>query len=180
MVTPSSETETSGPIAGQLVFTDNNEIVTVKVAASTKIILGQVVTFDASGNAVLATNSVGSQYDGYGIACFNPNSPISSQTATIDNSSGAAGDLLVQVAVGNTYVYSKANGNIKYQSAVTPGAGSYLGATTIPSSVTNSASIVTALNKFALIAGRYYGHAKEEKTPTAAVSSDIIAVRLGL
>lgn len=179
MVTPSSTLETTGPFKGQLVFTDNNEIVIVDLAASTTIIIGQFVTFDSSGNAILATNTTGTQYDGIGIACYNPNSPISTQTATIGPTVNI-GDFRVQVAVGNTYAYTLATAAIKFQSLVSVSSGSYAVAVTQPSSVTNSASIVTALNTLGTAAGRYFGHPKEEKTPTVAASSDIIAVRLGL
>lgn len=174
MVTPSSLTETTGPIAGQLVFTDNNEIVTQLMAITTTIILGQVVTFDASGNVILATTT-SSQYDGLGIACYNPNSPISSQTATIVSDS-TLGDFIIQVAVGNTYVYTLAGGAIKFQSILGVTAGSYAVARVAYSGATD----VSAGNEWSYILGRYWGHSKEEKTPTAAVSNDIIAVRLGL
>lgn len=179
-VTPSSQTETSGPIAGQLVFTDNNEIVTVGLAATAKIILGQFVTFDSSGNAVLATTT-STRYDGIGVACYNPNSPIGSQTATIDNTSGSAGDLSVQIAMGSTYVYTIATAAIKPLSAVGVTAGSYAVALTAAAALTSAnADVNTAANAWSLVAGRYWGHSKEEKTMTAAVSNDIIAVRLGV
>jgi hypothetical protein len=187
MVTPSSTLETLGPFAGQLVFTDNNEIVTVGIEEGTTIKLGQFVTFDTEGNCILATDTVGSRFDGYGIACYNPNSPISSQTATIVVG-GGVGDAssFVQVAVGATHVYTLATGNIKFQAAVGVTSGSYAVAQTEPVSptITDSASIAAAIlvaeKAFSRMVGRYFGHPKEEKTPTAAVSSDIIAVRLGV
>lgn len=180
MVTPSSQTETTGPIAGQLVFTDNNEIVTQQMAITTTIILGQFVTFDASGNVVLAT-SMSSQYDGIGVASYNPNSPISSQTATIVSDS-TLGDFIIQVAVGNTYVYSLAGGTIKFQSAlgIGTGTGNYPIARVLSTAAWTTAGVVAAANEWSYIVGRYWGHSKEEKTPTSAASSDIIAVRLGL
>lgn len=181
MVTPSSQTETTGPIPGQLVFTDNNEIVSVNMAITTTIILGQFVTFDSSGNAILATNT-STQYDGIGVACYNPNSPISSQTATIVSDS-TLGDFRIQVAVGNTYVYTIADGSIKFMSAVGVDSSSYAieRVADTDSVTTPTAATVTAASKeWSFVAGRYWGHSKEEKTPTSAASTDMIAVRLGL
>lgn len=181
MVTPSSQLDTANPIPGQLVFTDNNEIVNQLITANTTIILGQFVTFDSSGNVLLATNT-STQYDGIGVACYNPNGPISSQTATIVQPA-TLGTYYVQVAVGNTYVYTVADGTIKFMSVVGVDSSSYAIARVADtdSVTTPTAATVTAASKeWSFIAGRYFGHAHEEKTPTSAASADTIAVRLGL
>src|SRR2546423_12417842 len=100
MVTPSSQTETTGPLAGQLVFTDNNEIVYLQVDAGEIVKIGQAITINDEGFAI-AADANSNQSDGIGIACINPNSPISTATGTIDNSAGLDGDKVVQVAIGN-------------------------------------------------------------------------------
>src|SRR5207245_227985 len=130
MVTPTSTTETTGPLAGMLVFTDNNEIIRTGLAAAVIVVIGKAVTFDAAGRAIPAI-ATSNNADGIGIATINPNSPIGSQTGTIDNTSGAA-------------------------------------------------EVDAARDFFGLASGRYFGHPKEEKSMTAAVATDIIAVRLGL
>src|SRR5207245_7418347 len=135
MVTPTSTTETTGPLAGMLVFTDNTEIIRTGLAAAVIVVIGKAVTFDAAGRAIPAI-ATSNNADGIGIATINPNSPIGSQTGTIDNTSGAADALFVQVAVGNTYCFSKANGAIKPLSLIKVDATSQWIAHTKPANAT--------------------------------------------
>ena len=79
---------------GQLARSTGIEIVSFNVAAATTLTVGKLVALDASGNAVAATNSVGTIARGLFVA-----------VETIDNSGGSAGDLQVRCAIGNTYVY---------------------------------------------------------------------------
>lgn len=141
--------------AGQLARSTGIEIQSFNVAASTSITRGQTVALDASGNAVKATNSVGTIARGLFVAI-----------ETVDNSSGSAGDLEIRCAVGNTYVYATAGGAIKVGEAVKADSASKVVAAT---------GILAAETHI----GRYIGHENEEAEPTDAANGDIVIVRLG-
>jgi hypothetical protein len=141
--------------AGQLARSTGIEIQSINVAASTSITRGQTVALDASGNAVKATNSVGTIARGLFVAI-----------ETVDNSSGSAGDLEIRCAVGNTYVYATAGGAIKVGEAVKADSASKVVAAT---------GILAAETHI----GRYIGHENEEAEPTDASNGDIVIVRLG-
>ena len=141
--------------AGQLARSTGIEIQSFNVAASTSITRGQTVALEASGNAVLATNSVGTIARGLFVAI-----------ETVDNSSGSAGDLEIRCAVGNTYVYATAGGAIKVGEAVKADSASKVVAAT---------GILAAETHI----GRYIGHENEEAEPTDAANGDIVIVRLG-
>jgi hypothetical protein len=141
--------------AGQLARSTGIEIQSFNVAASTSITRGQTVALDASGNAVKATNSVGTIARGLFVAI-----------ETVDNSSGSAGDLEIRCAVGNTYVYATAGGAIKVGEAVKADSASKVVAAT---------GILAAETHI----GRYIGHENEEAEPTDASNGDIVIVRLG-
>ncbi len=130
--------------AGQLARSTGIEIQSFNVAASTSITRGQTVALDASGNAVKATNSVGTIARGLFVAI-----------ETVDNSSGSAGDLEIRCAVGNTYVYATAGGAIKVGEAVKADSASKVVAAT---------GILAAETHI----GRYIGHENEEAEPTDA------------
>ena len=152
-----SLTETAGPLRGTLTYTDNNEIVNRGVKASTTITLGEPVSFDSNGFAFTAINT-SSLSDGFGMAL-----------ETVDNSSGADGDLSCQVAMGNTYVNMRMGGAVPTFQLVKIDADSDL-----------SALVIAVIADVNLILGRYMGHPKEEKAPTNAVDTDIGVIRLGL
>ena len=140
---------------GQLARSTGIEIVSFNVAASTSLTVGKLVALDASGNAVLATNSVGTIARGLFLA-----------VETVDNSSGSAGDLQVRCAIGNTYVYAEAGGAIIVGEAVQADANS-------------DAVSATAILSGEVHVGRYIGHENEEQSPSDAVDGDVIIVRLG-
>ena len=140
---------------GQLARSTGIEIVSFNVAASTSLTVGKLVALDASGNAVAATNSVGTI--ARGLFCA---------VETVDNSSGSAGDLQIRCAIGNTYVYAEAGGAIKVGEAVKADANSdCVVATTILAAETH--------------VGRFIAHENESVSPTDAVDGDVIIVRLG-
>ena len=140
---------------GQLARSTGIEIVSFNVAASTSLTVGKLVALDASGNAVLATNSVGTIARGLFLA-----------VETVDNSSGSAGDLQVRCAIGNTYVYAEAGGAIKVGEAVKADANSDCG-------------VATAILGAETHVGRFIAHENESLAPTDAVDGDVIIVRLG-
>jgi len=140
---------------GQLARSTGIEIVSFNVAAATTLTVGKLVALDASGNAVAATNSVGTIARGLFVA-----------VETVDNSAGSAGDLQVRCAIGNTYVYAEAGGAIKVGEAVKADANSdCVVATTILAAETH--------------VGRFIAHENESVSPTDAVDGDVIIVRLG-
>jgi hypothetical protein len=140
---------------GQLARSTGIEIVSFNVAAATTLTVGKLVALDASGNAVAATNSVGTIARGLFVA-----------VETQDNSAGSAGDLQIRCAIGNTYVYVEAGGAIVVGEAVKADANSdAVTATTILAAETH--------------VGRYIAHENESVSPTDAVDGDVIIVRLG-
>ena len=141
---------------GQLARSTGIEIVSFNVAAATSLTVGKLVALDASGNAVAATNSVGTIARGLFLA-----------VETVDNSAGSAGDLQVRCAIGNTYVYCESGGAVKVGETVKADANS-------------DAVVATAIFGAETHCGRYIGHENEEATPTDAVDGDVIIVRLGL
>jgi len=140
---------------GQLARSTGIEIVSFNVAASTSLTVGKLVALDASGNAVAATNSVGTIARGLFLA-----------VETVDNSSGSAGDLQVRCAIGNTYVYAEAGGAIKVGEAVKADANS-------------DCVVATAILGAETHVGRFIAHENESLAPTDAVDGDVIIVRLG-
>jgi len=141
---------------GQLARSTGIEIVSFNVAAATTLTVGKLVALDGSGNAVLATNSVGTIARGLFVA-----------VETIDNSGGSAGDLQVRCAIGNTYVYVEAGAAIRVGEAVKADANSDV--------VTGGSGILST----EVHVGRYIAHENESVSPTDAVDGDVIIVRLG-
>ena len=140
---------------GQLARSTGIEIVSFNVAAATSLTVGKLVALDASGNAVAATNSVGTIARGLFLA-----------VETVDNSAGSAGDLQVRCAIGNTYVYAEAGGAIKVGEAVKADANS-------------DCVVATAILGAETHVGRFIAHENESVSPTDAVDGDVIIVRLG-
>ena len=140
---------------GQLARSTGIEIVSFNVAAATTLTVGKLVALDASGNAVAATNSVGTIARGLFVA-----------VETVDNSAGSAGDLQVRCAIGNTYVYAEAGGAIKVGEAVKADANS-------------DCVVATAILGAETHVGRFIAHENESVSPTDAVDGDVIIVRLG-
>ena len=140
---------------GDLARSTGIEIRTLPVAASTSITTGQCVAANASGDAILAGTS-GLVARGIYVA-----------VETVDNSGGSAGDLLIRVATGNTYVYATASEALVVGHAV-------------KSSASSKCAPQTSVFGNETVLGRYIGHENEESAPTDAVTDDIIVVRLGL
>jgi len=142
--------------AGDLARSTGIEIRTLPVAASTSITTGQCVAANASGDAILAGTS-GLVARGIYVA-----------VETVDNSSGSAGDLVIRVATGNTYVYATASEALVVGHAV-------------KSSASSKCAPQTSVFGNETLLGRYIGHENEEATGgTDAVTDDVIIVRLGL
>ena len=171
-----SETETTGPLRGQLVFMDMNELVTRGVKATEVLLVGDTVTFDVNGFIVKATNTVGNRSDGFGTV-------LESVTGGV-----ADGDEVAQVAVGNTYVYQVAGATIKPFKLVSVDSASKLVLLANPANAALNAifddteaeaAIDLVRDYYGKAFGRYFYHAREEKTPTDASLNDVIVVRQG-
>ena len=140
---------------GQLARSTGIEVLSFNVAAATSLTTGKLVALDASGNAVAATNSVGTIARGLFVAI-----------ESVDNSGGSAGDLQIRCAVGNTYVYVEAGGAIVVGEAVQADANS-------------DAVSATAILSGEVHVGRFIAHENESLAPTDASDGDVIIVRLG-
>lgn len=146
-------TISTGAKAGQLVYPDDNEILTHGVSGGVTIVAGNNITFDANGFIELA-DATSTRLDGFGVALEDG-----------DNSGGADGDVEIQIAVGNTYVYAVAGAAIQPFKALEANA--------------TSRSIVQGTFDIAQMIGRYFGHQGEESNPTDAATDDVIIQRLG-
>ena len=83
---------------GQLVFTTDNEIMSVPVAAGVRIVPGDIVDFDDDGFAKVADPTTFDRTNGYGV-CIHEG--YDNRDGHGPNTDGAG---LVQIATGNAYV----------------------------------------------------------------------------
>jgi len=145
-------------VAGDLAKTIGIEIVSRTVAST--ITVGDIVSFDATGNPELVTTTSidHSIIEGFGVAL---------ETVT----SGKA-----RIAVGNTYVYAVATtGDTVPFQAIGPSTGG--GWSGLVHTTNTATSVLAGLN---VLVGRYMGHENEEDDPTAATTAEVGIVRLGL
>ena len=87
---------------GDLVFSLDNEIMTVSLAAGVNAKPGKAITFDANNYAILANDSNLDTSKGVGVVIHEG----------ADNTGGSDGDKLIQIATGNAYVVMEAGGAI--------------------------------------------------------------------
>jgi len=158
---------------GQLAKSIGIEIVQRGVQASENIARGDVVSFDTNGY-VQKADETDSIVTGFGVA-----------KDAADNTLGADGDITVEVAVGNTWVYATAAGAIKPYGLVKVATGVQLGtvdAHAKPADATTptSGEVDAARDYFGKTVGRYMGLEGEEAEQTDASSTDVIKLRLGL
>ncbi len=159
--------------AGDLVFTGEQEIMTVGVKDGETLTKGRGVSYDANGYAQAESGS-GSRAVGLHIA-------LETKTGATD------GVIKCQVAIGNTYVYGVAlNDNIKPNMLLKFGTGGKLDVHAKPSdsAISTSGTIDTAIDAardyYGLAAARYIMMEGEEASATAPVTDSIIGVRLGV
>lgn len=165
----------SNAVAGDIAKTGIYEAIQRGVAGSTTITKGDTIGFDSNGYAIQGTTSL-QIARGFGVAMFSA-----------DNGSGSAGDITVEVAIGNSWVFVKAGGTIKPMSLVKIASATTVAAHTAPSDATTTITNTTtateidnARNYLGLLFGRYMGHQLEEDEMTDAANTDVIIVRLGL
>jgi len=166
-----SATETTGKPRGSLVFADQNDLRRRGVKAAVNIPLGAPVSFDVNGFVEIATDVLGNMADGFGTAL-----------EVGDNTTGADGDVKIQIAVGNSFVMQQAGAGIKPFSLLKVDSSNKLIQHTKPADATTptAGEVDAARDFFGLAFGRYYGLEKQEDDALAAVLDDIIVVRHGV
>jgi hypothetical protein len=159
--------------AGDLVFTGEQEIMTVGVKDAEVLTKGRGVSYDASGFAQAETGS-GTRAVGLHIA-------LETKTGATD------GVIKCQVAIGNTYVYGVSLTNtIKPNMLLKFSTGGKLTPHANPSNaaVTTTASMNTAIDAvrdyYGKAAARYIMMEGEERSASNPVTNSIIGVRLGV
>lgn len=162
--------ETTGLKAGQLVFPDNNNIVRRGVKASTTIVAGDPITFDTNGFMLKASDTVGTQSEGLGVA-----------RESGDNSAGGDGDISIQAVLAPTFVGFTMGGAVPPFKKVKLNSSFKAVANASPANATTPTggevdAVRDYINKNF---GRYYGHHKEEKEPTVSADTEIGVIRLG-
>lgn len=157
--------------AGEIAKTINIEVQKCGLNASEVITKGDIVSFDASGEIIQST-AAKTIYEGFGIAL---------ETKTGGGSDGAES---VNVAVGNTYVYVLAGGNIFAYNLVKWSSLTKVAAHAAPAlvagSTPTSAEVDAVNNGLRKIIGRYVGKETDTTVISDAVDGDTIIVRLGL
>ncbi len=160
--------------AGDLVYTGEQEIMTVGVKNGQTLTKGRGVSYDSGGFAQAESGS-GSRAVGLHIAL---------ETKT---GAGSDGAVKCQVAIGNTYVYGVAlNENIRPNMLLKFGTGGKLDVHAKPSNaaVTTSGTINSAIDAardyYGLAAARYILMEGEEAGASNPVTDSIIGVRLGV
>lgn len=168
--------ETTGLKAGQLVFPDNNNIVRRGVKASTTIVAGDPITFDTNGFMLKASDSVGTQSEGLGVA----------RESGVN--SGGDGAISLQAVLAPTFVGFTMGGAVPPFKKVKLNATFKAVANSSPANsalnaVFSDVEVETALDLVRDYVnknfGRYYGHHKEEKEPTVSADTEIGVIRLG-
>lgn len=161
----------SNAVAGKIAKTGIYEAVSRGVIASETITRGDVVHFDVTNGYAEQGASGDQMADGGGVAMISA-----------DNSGGQSGDIVVTVAIGNSWVYVKAGGTIKPMSLVKVNDATTVVAHIKPvDNVTpTGAAVNSARDYFGLTFGRYMGHQLQARESTAAASTDVIIVRLGV
>jgi len=162
--------ETTGLKAGQLVYPDGNITIRRGVKASTSLVVGDPITFDANGFMLKASDTVGGNSEGLGVC-----------RETVDNSSGGDGDLSAQAVLAPTFVGFVMGGVVPPFQKVKLDATFKAVANSAPANATTpTAGEVDAVRDYVeLNFGRYFGHHKEEKEPTASADTEIGVIRLG-
>lgn len=170
MANPTGATAAAGDIAKGGLY----EAIRRGVKATIVVDKGDNVVFDTNGYATegASTDSID---NGYGVAM---------ETVT----GGAAdGDTKVTVAIGNSWIYTKAGAAIKPLNLVKINNATTViahdkpaNATTTITNTTTSNEIDAARDYFGKTFGRYMGHELEEKEMTDAANTDVIIVRLGV
>ena len=160
-----SETEVSNIIQrGSLVFSSDNEIITVKVAASQTLIPGDGVILKL-GVASKATASNRNILTGFGVVIHE-----GVTTGTGTNTS------VVQIATGNAYVVCEAAGIIQPIHMV-----QFTDDGEVAQSTLSATADISTIRTFVHegVIGRSYGNPGEMVNPSAVAANGLVVVRLG-
>ena len=171
-----SETEvTNIRNPGDLIFSLDNEIMTIPVKAGENIAPGNIVSIDDNNYAVKGINTNTDASKGYGVCIFEG----------ANNTSGASGDLLVQIATGNAYVACKAGAVVKPFKNIRVDANSSVvdveivdvgAVTTVAQAKTE---MIKILGYMRYTIGRSYGNPGEMVNPKSVANNGVVVVRLG-
>lgn len=163
----SSETEvTSGRNPGDLLFSLDNELITVKVASSQNIAPGDPVTFNSANLAIKATDAI-VQTDGFGV-CVHEG---------VITSASESGTRVIQIATGNAYVTVTTGGNVKPLKKLAIDSSSQFIELPTLSSGSNTAAIVAHINSG--VARSYGAPDNITMNPSRVAANKFLAVRLG-
>ena len=161
---------------GQLIFSSDNEIMTVALKAGENIQPGDPVSIDANNYAVKGTAATVNASEGFGV-CIHEG---------YDNTNGASGAGIVQIATGNAYVAVTAGAAIKPFKHVKINSSSkfvtaqiaVVTATFADLAATRTA--VAALSDYVKdVIGRCYGNPGEMVKPSSVIADGVAIVRLG-
>ena len=163
---------------GDLVFSLDNEIMTVSLASGVNATPGKAVTFDSNNYAILATDSNLDITKGVGIVIHEG----------ADNTDGADGDKLVQIATGNAYVVMEAGGAISpfndisvdsNSDAVSYTLGTIASGTDFDTISEIGGEVEKIWNYVKCHVGKSYGKPGEMVNPGNVADGDPVVVRLG-
>ncbi len=167
----SSETEVSAlRKPGDLIFSLDNEIVSVQLRTGQEVVPGDVVGIDSSNLWVKSDGTNIKASDGYGVV-------IHEGLDDSDNSDAATAAGLIQIATGNAYVAIETGAIVKPHRKVKTNSSGKIIESHINSTSTTVAHIATYLNE---TIGKCYGNPGEQTIQTSVASGGTAVVRLGL
>ena len=156
--------------AGEIMKSANIEVVSIGLNATEVITKGDWVTIDANGDCIADTTSLTHATGHY----------VALETAT---GSASDGGVKIRIAIPNTYVYTKAGGNIKALNRVAVASQTTVTAQTFPANCAGAtpttAELDAVINYIKLGVGRYVGLEGDTDNITDAVNTNVIGVRLG-
>lgn len=156
---------------GALIFSTDNEIMTVGVTSGQTLVPGDpIMIIGTTGFASKATAAGLNIQEGYGVVIHEGIASPGTDTN---------GDKIVQIATGNSYVAMEAAGEIYPFRTVTVSGTSGDIVKTDDLSAPASIAVNAVATYIGTTIGRYYGKPGEMVKPTKCADNDIIVVRLG-
>jgi len=162
--------ETTGLKAGQLVYPDGNITIRRGVADGETLVVGDPISFDSNGFMIKASDTVGGNSEGLGVA----------RESTVGAVSGDGGQS-IQAVLAPTFVGFVMGGAVPpFQKVKLTSAFKAVANGAPANATTPTAGEVDAVRDYVeLNFGRYFGHHKEEKEPTVSADTEIGVIRLG-
>jgi len=155
---------------GEIAKTINIEVQKCYMNASEAITKGDAVGFDSNGDLIAGTTSL-TNYTGFGVAL---------ETVTASGSDRASS---INVAVGNTYVFAKANGTIHAMARVKIASQTDFSENTAPAlcagSTPTTAEVDAVRNGYAKTVGRSFGKEGDGLGMSQVATTETFILRLG-